>query len=123
MGRAAMTFALPHMFDQRLETERRLLAALYLWPRPVALEPHDFCYRMHAAFYAALQDVGNAITDDAEAIPIMCAAIKGGLDEDLFNFVGGVENFIVDELILVRVLEHEIDDLVTRVRACPRCGR
>ena len=54
---------------------------------------------------------GRRASDDAEAIPLTCAAIKNAGDEALFNQVGGVEKFIVEELIMLDALEHEIGDL------------
>lgn len=110
-------------YEARVDAERRLLAALYLWPRAVDLEPRHFLFPTHGVLFVALQELGDRLLDDEAAIPLLRALVQRMRLERMFLSVRGVENFVIEELVPQEVTPHAIDDLVAQVRECPRCGR
>lgn len=117
-------------FPSRLLVERRLLAALFLWPSECDLEPHHFASPAHQALYAAIQSVKRAPVsdevlattwDDTALAEIACQLMDQNLDS-LFVSEGG---FYAYARHLQRSCDTraEIPALVAEVRECPRCGR
>lgn len=112
-------------FDDRIELEQRLLAALTAWPRPVELEPSHFLIPAHQVLFTALQELGPALLEyplDHRTLK----QIRDVLERDqllhLFNSVGGVEAY-VDHITELPIVAGDIPDLVATVRTCPRCGK
>lgn len=115
----------PPTFDDRLEVEQRLLAALTAWPRPVELEPHHFVAPAHGVLFRALQELGPALLEfplDHRTLKQIRDVIERDQLVHLFNSVGGVEGY-VDKLFEMSVVVSDIPDLVATVRTCPRCGK
>lgn len=118
----------------RLDTERRLLAALFLFPQLVDLEPRHFAAPAHAALFGALDEVQRhypvgatkphaRYTYDDIALALVVLTLKRDKFLDLFSCVGGVEAFLIDDLARVAVTAEAIPDLVDQVRSCPTCRR
>lgn len=107
-------------YPDRLAIERCLLAALILWPRRVELDTHHFVSSAHASLYAAIVDAGAELAIDDKTIPILRRFT--GPNASLFRSVGGVENFVITELVPLEVHPDEVPALVESVRRCPRCG-
>ena len=119
----------------RLQTERRLLAVLFRWPRLVDLEPRHFVAPAHAALFDALQEVQRtwpveSLVDDRGYDDIGLALIAWCLERDqllhFFRWVGGVRRFVIEDLMRIEMPAPDEDDLATMVelvRACPRCGK
>ena len=107
----------------RLEVERRLLAALFLWPRLIELDPRAFLSPQLGALYAAWQAVGEHYWHAANG---GVRLLRSQLDLDgfgaMFRSDGQLVQFL-NELPLESVTEHAIVDLVELVRECPRCGK
>jgi hypothetical protein len=120
----------------RLAAERRLLAALFLWPRAVDLEPRHFLAPEHGALYEVLDEARRLfpapfqlppetyVYDDV-SVPIIVGLARDHAHrrEDAPSWAQWVEGYILDVLIWQRVTAHAIDSLVDQVRECPRCGR
>lgn len=124
----------PHAmtWPERLGDERRLLAALFRWPRLVDLEPHHFLAPMHAALFSALDEVERTFpvesmaTDrayDDVGLELVVWCITRDKLLDLFRHVGGVRRYVLEELLPLEVTQESIADCVELVRVCPRCGR
>lgn len=125
-----MTLPLP----TRLIVERRLLAALFLWPHIVDLEPRHFLAAEHGVLFEALQAIGIGLLDDGvarvgefvERLSLANAATQraAGLPEThARDAARWYREYITAELICVAVTPLAIPDLVEQVRECPRCGR
>jgi replicative DNA helicase len=112
-------------YDDRLEVEQRLLAALTAWPRPVELEPRHFIVPAHQVLFGALQELGEALLEyplDHRTLKLIRDVVARDEQLHLFNHLGGVESY-VDRLIELPVVASDIPDLVAIVRTCARCGR
>lgn len=128
-------------YPTRLLVERRLLAALFLWPRAVELEPRHFLAPEHGALFEVLEEARvlfpsvfqlpaeTTIYDDC-SVPIVVGLARDYARRGALGEVPGVANDFGDwterylaELLYERVTQHAIDDLVEQVRECPRCGR
>jgi len=110
-------------WPQRLETERRLLAALYLWPRPVDLDGGCFLAPEHGVLFDAIQEAGPDLADDYKAIPVLVGVVRRNRRLTMFKAVKGVEEYVITQLVPIDVREREIPSLIESVKACPRCGR
>jgi hypothetical protein len=108
--------------SQRLDLERRLLAALFLWPRQVDLEAHHFAALAHAAFFCALEQARPVMWTN-EGWPRLLEALKRSGELKLFRHAGGVMHFVNQTLPLEWATPESIEPLTKAVRACPRCGR
>lgn len=108
--------------DDRLQLERMLLAALFMYPRSVELDMHHFVAPAHAAFFCALDDgKGEHWPGGLKLVARRIAQQPGGLKT--FNSVGGVKKFVNEVLPLEMVKPSFVDVLAGEVRKCPRCGR
>lgn len=125
-----MTLPLP----TRLIVERRLLAALFLWPRAVELEPRHFLAAEHGVLFDALQAIGEELLDDGvarvgafvERLSLVNPATQraaGLADAHARDSARWYREYITTELICIAVTPLAIPDLVEQVRECPRCGR
>jgi hypothetical protein len=120
-------------WPERLETERRLLAALYLWPQAVGVDAQDFLAPQHAMLYRAVNEIepgelaSETITPSVRAFvesEAMERRVRRGLETTHAYWVGRwYENYIIETLMQVEVSPSAIPDLVAQVRVCPRCGR
>jgi hypothetical protein len=137
-GRASVTPTV----ELRLQAERRLLAALFLWPRAVDLEPRHFLAPEHGALFEVLDEARRLfpapmqlppethVYDDT-SLPIIVWLAHDHARDSAFVGVHGnavgwaqwVRHYITHALLCERVTARAIGDLVEQVRECPRCGR
>lgn len=110
-------------WPERLTTERRLLAALFLWPTRVELEAQHFLAPAHGALFTAIQAAGDVLLDENRTLPALREFIAWDDRDDLFSSVGGLDDYVIEQLVPMPVTPHAIPDLVELVRQCPRCGR
>jgi hypothetical protein len=113
-------------FDERLEVEQRLLAALLAWPRPVELDPKDFLAPAHQTLFCALQELGAALLEfplDHRTLKQVSEVIRRFDLVHLFNSSGGVEAYLDRLLEIGGIVPSDIPDLVAIVHQCPRCGK
>lgn len=127
--------------NHRLEVERRLLAALFLWPCAVDLDPRHFLEPRHGALYEVLDEARVLFGKSNVELPDETTVY----DETLLTIVVGlaleyarrspfesnragasgwaqwVEEYVLG-LLYERVTKYAIADLVEMVRECPRCG-
>jgi len=126
---------------ERLELERRLLAALFLWPRRIELEPRHFLAPEHGALFQIIADAGELyppafVPDDSlgfdEAFLTVVTALardhvtQGFVASHVFHagqWAAWVRRYIVHELLARPAARAAIDRLTAEVRQCPRCGR
>lgn len=118
------------MLPDRLLLERRLLAALFLWPSECDLEPKHFASPAHQALYVAIQNVKRApVSDDVLATTyddtafaeIACQLMDQELDS-LFISEGGFWKY-TQKIQQSGDTRAEIPALIAEVRECPGCGR
>lgn len=128
-------------YDQRVADERRLLAALFLYPRAVELEARHFLAPDHGLLFDCVEQAfaiapwpaanRHCYDDIALEVVVECVRQRGReLDHALDRFperaaqlAAWARGYIVDVLMAQAVTAHAIDDLVEIVRVCPRCGR
>lgn len=129
----------------RLRLERRLLAALFLWPRSVGLAAHHFVAPEHALIYEAIDDAQDlfpypdvdpeALVYDDIALGVVvglaCTALRGrraamtGPKRASVAWATDwerLELFIGEYILSQQVGPTTIDEMVAAVRACHRCG-
>lgn len=109
------------ILERRLLLEQRLLASLFLWPRPVELGPEHFEAPAHAAFFEALMGVGELLWKPG-GWQLLVDALSA-CNADMFTSCGGPLRFANEVLPLEYAKESDISALTPRVRCCPRCGR
>jgi hypothetical protein len=125
----------------RLELERDLLAALFLWPRRVQLERRDFLAPEHGALFEVIEEAAalyppaviadDALTYDAAFLTAVVAmardhVVQGYVASHVFHageWAQWAKRYILDELLTRPAARAAIDRLVAEVRQCPRCGR
>lgn len=130
----------------RLADERRLLSALFLFPRAVfEIDARHFIAADHALLFEALQDafavfpwepVRDGAYDDM-ALAIVMGLVRQRITEIRLSLgdapaavrshVASVgeeyDHYIARVLMAQAVTAHAVDDLIDLVHACPRCGR
>lgn len=126
----------------RITVERRLLAALFLWPTSVDLEPHHFLEPRHGALFEVLEEArvlfgesnielpAETTVYDDTSVPIVFGLAHDHARRSPFDanragaplFARWVETYLA-ELLYEQVTRYAIADLVELVRECPRCGR
>lgn len=132
----------------RLQLERRLLAALLLWPRAVDLDAHHFVAPEHGLIYEAIDEAQDVfpypavnpealVYDDvavAVVIGIACTSLRGrraAMPAAIRSTRASVswstdwerlERFVTDYILHQQIGPNAIDELVAAVRACHRCG-
>jgi hypothetical protein len=128
-------------YDQRIAVERRLLAALFLYPRDVDLEAHHFLASQHGVMFdcirAAYREFPWVHSTGHWYDDLALAVVLGLVQQhahDLMSWLGRswsrpaelarfAEEYFIHVLMEQRVTAYAIDDLVEQVRACPRCGK
>lgn len=128
-------------WQNRIDAERRLLAALFLWWRPVELEPRHFIAPEHGAIFDVLEQAAelwppfplppeSRAYDDCLLVVVLGIArdhaAAGPMGDRLGNARGWaewLEGYVRDVLMRERVTLQALDELVETVRSCPRCGR
>lgn len=118
-------------YQDRLRIERRLLAALFLWPTECDLDPQHFHAPEHSWLFMAIQEVKRApVSDDVLATTFDDTALANialwFMDHQLdsyFNSAGGFFKFASAFLQQSGDTRAEIPALIAEVRECPRCGR
>lgn len=121
--------------SQRLDLERCLLAALFLWPREVDIPPRCWTTAEHSFLFRLIQEAGFWLLDVETAIPAMRVLLERDIDatsrqshpgvreREVARLVRAYEDYIIMELLPIEVTAHAIDDLVEQMKECPRCGR
>jgi hypothetical protein len=128
-------------WSQRLTAERRLLAALFLWPCRVELGPRSFLAPEHGALFDVILDAADfwppaqlpaegSSFDDAflEVVTAFARdyAAQGYTPKRTRNpiaWAAYVRTYITDVLMRQAVTRAALDPLIAEVRQCPRCGR
>jgi hypothetical protein len=126
---------------ERLELERRLLAALFLWPRRIELEPRHFLAPEHGALFEIINDAAELYPpaevpddslgfDDSFLVVVVALArdyvVQGYVTSHVAHagaWSAWVRRYVVHELLTQPAARAAIGRLVAEVRQCPRCGR
>jgi hypothetical protein len=129
--------------DQRVNVERRLLAALFLWPRHVDISPRDFSEPEHGAIYEVICDAAqfyvpaeleaHTLYYDSGFLEVVIGFARDyaaekrramrGYHGDPAGWAAHVRTYFESILLRQPVTRDQITELVQLVRQCPRCGK
>lgn len=136
MGQAMIATA-----DARLASERRFLAALFLYPHVVDIERHHFLAAQHGILFECIRDAFETFpwphsrdgAFDDVALAIVLEIVKqrarevsewmGRPEWNDFHVRGWAESYFHESILSQAVTSYALDDLRQQVRECPRCGR
>lgn len=128
-------------YNARIATERRFLAALFLYPRAVDIERHHFLSPHHGVLFECIREAFETFpwphsrdtTYDDIALAIILELIKqyaaevseymGRPDHNDHQVCRDVERYFHEHLLTQSVTPYGLDDLVEQIKICPRCAR